>query len=132
LLAGGLLLLWVCWGLWRELRELQLASARANDPANAAQPIQRKTIAQAAVQIVIADLSMSLDNVLAVAGVARDHTWVLIVGLVLSVVFMGLAASFIARLLGRHHWIAYFGLAVIFYVALKMIVNGADELTALV
>ena len=75
---------------------------------------------------------MSLDNVLAVAGVARDHTWVLIVGLVLSVVFMGLAASFIARLLGRHHWIAYFGLAVIFYVALKMIVDGADELAAFV
>jgi YjbE family integral membrane protein len=132
LLAGGLLLLWVCWRLWRELRELQLASARASDPANAAQPAQRKTIAQAAVQIVIADLSMSLDNVLAVAGVARDHTWILIVGLVLSVVFMGLAASFIARLLGRHHWIAYFGLAVIFYVALRMIVDGADELTALV
>ena len=134
LLAGGLLLLWVCWRLWRELRELQLAAKKASDPSNpeVAQPLQRKTIVQASVQIVIADLSMSLDNVLAVAGVARDHTWVLIVGLVLSVVFMGLAASFIARLLGRHHWIAYIGLAVIFYVALRMIVDGADELASLV
>ena len=133
LLAGGLLLLWVCWRLWRELRELQLSAKEASDPLNSerAQPPQRKTIAQASVQIVIADLSMSLDNVLAVAGVARDHTWVLIVGLVLSVVFMGLAASFIARLLGRHHWIAYVGLAVIFYVALRMIVDGAGELASL-
>ena len=133
LLAGGLLLLWVCWRLWRELRELQISSQEASDPSSTelTQPPQRKTIAQASVQIVIADLSMSLDNVLAVAGVARDHTWVLIVGLVLSVVFMGLAASFIARLLGRHHWIAYFGLAVIFYVALRMIVDGADELASL-
>ena len=134
MLAGGLLLLWVSWRLWRELRELQLAAARATDPSSAdvAQPPQRKTIGQAAVQIVVADLSMSLDNVLAVAGVARDHTWVLVVGLVMSVVFMGLAASFIARLLGRHHWIAYVGLAVIFYVALRMIVDGSDELVALV
>jgi len=133
MLAGGLLLLWVCWRLWRELIELQIASAKASDPAvaDSAQPPQRKTIAQASMQIVIADLSMSLDNVLAVAGVARDHTWVLIIGLVMSVVFMGVAASFIARLLGRHHWIAYLGLAVIFYVALRMIVDGSNELATL-
>ena len=82
----------------------------------------RKTMRQAATQIVVADISMSLDNVLAVAGVAREHAWVLVFGLALSVAFMGLAAAVIARLLNRHHWIAYVGLAVIFfYVSLRMI-----------
>ena len=131
LLAGGLLLLWVCWKLWRELRELQLAALNATNPSIAKVTPPHKTFSQASVQIVIADLSMSLDNVLAVAGIARDHTWVLVVGLVMSVVFMGVAASFIARLLGRHHWIAYLGLAVIFYVAMRMIVDGTDELARL-
>lgn len=134
MLAGGVLLLWVCWKLWREIRELQTAARQASEPslASSAPAPQRKTLLQASMQIVVADLSMSLDNVLAVAGVARDHTWVLVVGLVLSVVFMGVAASFIARLLERQHWIAYLGLAVILYVAIRMIVDGTDELVTLI
>ena len=138
LLAGGLLLLWVCWKLWRELRSGRLidmsgrhaprevaAEAPSAAPTTAAPP---KTMRQAVTQIIVADVSMSLDNVLAVAGVAREHAWVLVFGLVLSVAFMGLAAAVIARLLGRFHWIAYVGLAIIFYVALRMIYDGALEL----
>jgi len=131
-LAGGILLLWVCWKLWRELRHQaqSLASAgqietEAPDPAIAA--AQPKSFRSAVIQIVVADLSMSLDNVLAVAGVARDHTWVLVVGLVLSVAFMGAAAALIAGLLKRFHWISYVGLAIIFYVACKMIWDGTHE-----
>jgi len=129
-LAGGLLLLWVSWKLWRELAEEREARARESGEEGAAAAPERepRTPMQAAVQILIADLSMSLDNVLAVAGIARDHTWVLVVGLVLSVAFMGLAAAWIARLLERHHWIAYVGLLVILYVALSMIVEGGFEL----
>jgi predicted tellurium resistance membrane protein TerC len=85
---------------------------------------------QAVTQIIVADISMSLDNVLAVAGVARDHAWVLVFGLALSVAFMGLAAAVIARLLGRFHWIAYVGLVVIFYVSLRMIYEGGLEVIA--
>jgi YjbE family integral membrane protein len=134
LLAGGLLLLWVCWKLWRELRTGRLVdtggSARevTGDiaPGSAAAPA--KTMRQAVTQIIVADVSMSLDNVLAVAGVAREHERVLIFGLVLSVAFMGLAAGVIARLLGRFQWIAYVGLAIIFYVAIRMIYDGTLEL----
>jgi YjbE family integral membrane protein len=126
-LAGGLLLIWVCWKLWRELRSQSLSRRGETDPAVTAAPASRKTLRQAIIQIVIADVSMSLDNVLAVAGVAREHAWVLVAGLVLSVAFMGLAAVMIARLLGRHHWIGYVGLAVILYVALTMIWQGAFE-----
>ena len=128
-LAGGLLLMWVCWKLWRELRA-QAMRARQVDPAEAAARLAEnpKTMRQAVTQIVIADVSMSLDNVLAVAGVAREHPWVLVAGLVLSVAFMGLAAAMIARLLSRHHWIAYVGLAVIFYVAVTMIYHGTVEI----
>lgn len=130
LIAGGLLLLWVSWKLWRETRA---NSARTEDEgvdvlegdAIAARPT--KTYRQAITQIVIADVSMSLDNVLAVAGAARDHTWVLIIGLVVSVALMGLCASYVARLLQRHHWIAYIGLAIIVYVALAMIYEGSLE-----
>jgi YjbE family integral membrane protein len=133
LLAGGLLLLWVCWKMWRELRSGQLAEmARSSGPrevtadvASGASLPPQKTMRQAVIQIIVADVSMSLDNVLAVAGAAREHVWVLIVGLVLSVAFMGLAAGVIARLLSRYHWIAYIGLAIIFYVALRMIFDGA-------
>lgn len=134
--AGGLLLLWVSWKLWRELEHMR-KHGRLEEDESLEQPRQelrknsKKTVRQAAVQIVVADLSMSLDNVLAVAGVARDHVWVLVVGLILSVVFMGLAATLIARLLERHHWIAYLGLAVIFYVAISMIVEGAGELAGI-
>jgi YjbE family integral membrane protein len=135
LLAGGLLLLWVCWKLWRELRggrlthdvEEQLASQALEGEPLPQEP-QRKTMRQAVTQIILADVSMSLDNVLAVAGVAREHAWVLIFGLALSVAFMGLAAAVIARLLNRHHWIAYVGLAVIFYVSLRMIWDGVVEI----
>jgi len=137
LLAGGLLLLWVCWKLWRELRSghlvasvpRELSGQDAASPTAAAPP--PKTMRQAVTQIIVADVSMSLDNVLAVAGVAREHVWVLVVGLALSVAFMGLAAAVIARLLGRHHWIAYVGLALILYIALRMIWEGSLEILAL-
>jgi len=128
-LAGGILLLWVCWKLWRELRQKPAQDAGVDDP-KAGDSVERpptKTFRQAVTQIVLADVSMSLDNVLAVAGVARDHTWVLVVGLVLSVAFMGAAAALIAGLLKRFHWIAYVGLAIIFYVACRMIWDGTHE-----
>jgi YjbE family integral membrane protein len=130
LLAGGILLLWVCWKLWRDLREApgDPDEALPHDEAEAAAGgVKRKTFGQAVWQIVVADVSMSLDNVLAVAGAAREHPAVLVAGLALSIALMGLAASFIARLLHRHRWIAYLGLAVILYVSLDMIVRGAVE-----
>lgn len=133
LLAGGLVLLWVAWKLWREIRARR-EEARAPEPSGpepaAAEHAPPKRMRDAIVQIVVADVSMSLDNVLAVAGIARDHTWVLVVGLVLSVAFMGLAAAWIARQLESRPWIAYVGLAVIFYVAMAMIVEGAQEIAA--
>ena len=132
LLAGGLILLWVAWKLWREIRA-QRVVRRAADPATprpASGGDPPKRMRDAIVQIVVADVSMSLDNVLAVAGIARDHTWVLVVGLVLSVAFMGLAAAWIARQLEHRPWIAYVGLAVIFYVAVMMIFEGAQEIAA--
>jgi YjbE family integral membrane protein len=135
LLAGGLLLLWVCWKLWRELRAGRLVDMDGHSPrevtdetASGTPAPPPKTMKQAVTQIIVADVSMSLDNVLAVAGVAREHAWVLIFGLVLSIAFMGLAAGLIARLLARFHWIAYVGLAIIFYVALRMIFDGTLEL----
>jgi YjbE family integral membrane protein len=129
LLAGGILLLWVCWKMWRELRtshqeEAEGAEALVGHETGGA---PRKTFAQAAWQIVVADVSMSLDNVLAVAGAAREHPGILIFGLILSVALMGIAASFIAKLLQRHRWIAYVGLAIILYVAGEMIYRGAHE-----
>jgi YjbE family integral membrane protein len=124
LLAGGILLLWVCWKMWRELRN---GSHGEGDIAGHV-PAKRKTFAQAAWQIVVADISMSLDNVLAVAGAAREHPTALIFGLGLSIVLMGVAASFIARLLTKHRWIAYVGLAIILYVAGDMITRGALEI----
>ena len=131
LLAGGLLLLWVAWKMWRELRARR-EEARAPELSGHAPPAAGRTppkrMRDAIVQIVVADVSMSLDNVLAVAGIARDHTWVLVVGLVLSVAFMGLAAAWIARQLEHRPWIAYVGLAVIFYVAMAMIVEGAQQI----
>jgi YjbE family integral membrane protein len=126
LLAGGVLLLWVCWKMWRELRgSNQHDTEAALGGKNAHLP--HKTFAQAASQIVVADISMSLDNVLAVAGAARDHPVTLVFGLGLSVVLMGVAATFIARLLSRHRWIAYVGLAIILYVACDMIWRGGHE-----
>ena len=137
LLAGGILLLWVCWKMWQELREgahehdIEAMEALSNEDLDAdgavADDAPKKTFAQAAWQIVIADVSMSLDNVLAVAGAAKDHPTVLIIGLALSIAMMGLAASFIAKLLNKHRWIAYVGLAIIVYVALKMMWEGWHE-----
>ena len=141
LLAGGILLLWVCWKMWKELRHDVAADTRAeealtgedlNADGTVAGGAPRKTFAQAAMQIVIADVSMSLDNVLAVAGAAKDHPSVLVIGLVLSIALMGLAASFIARLLNKHRWIAYVGLAIIVYVAGKMIWEGWHEVEPVV
>ncbi len=138
LLAGGLLLLWVCWKMWRELRNgphdeeaatEALANADLNADGTIAGGAPRKTFAQAAWQIVIADVSMSLDNVLAVSGAAHEHPTVLIFGLILSVALMGLAASFIAQLLNKHRWIAFVGLAIILYVALEMIWRGWEEVS---
>ena len=136
LLVGGILLLWVCWKMWRELRETAeehtegeeaLSGVDIDHDGSVAGHTARKTFAQAAWQIVVADVSMSLDNVLAVAGAAREHPTVLILGLALSIALMGLAASFIAGLLNRHRWIAFVGLAIILYVALEMIWRGTLE-----
>jgi YjbE family integral membrane protein len=136
LLAGGVLLLWVCWKMWRELRTPHAQEAEANEAlqdadlnkdGTVAGGAPRKSFGQAVWQIVIADVSMSLDNVLAVAGAAREHPEILIFGLILSVALMGIAASFIANLLQKHRWIAYVGLAVILYVALEMMWRGYFE-----
>jgi YjbE family integral membrane protein len=126
LLAGGLLLLWVCWKMWRELRS-QHANGGEIGLEGEASTGPKKTFMQAATQIVVADVSMSLDNVLAVAGAARDHPTVLIIGLALSIAMMGVAANIIARLLNRHRWIAYVGLLIILYVSLDMIHRGVLE-----
>ena len=137
LIAGGLLLLWVCWKMYRELAVPHAHEMAANE-ALSDQDINkdgtvgggapRKTLRQAVLQIIIADVSMSLDNVLAVAGAAQHHFEALIFGLGLSVVLMGLAASFIARLLTRFRWIAWIGLVIILYVSVKMLYEGADQL----
>ena len=136
LLAGGILLLWVSWKMLRELltpSEVRhdateaLAEFDINADGTVARHASRKTFGQAAAQIVLADVSMSLDNVLAVAGAAREHPAVLIVGLVMSVALMGAAATFIARLLHNHRWIAYVGVAMIFYVSAEMIFRGIGE-----
>ena len=131
LLAGGLLLLWVAYNMYRELRPSK--EVTADDPQTPAieGPAASKTFIQAAVQITIADLSMSLDNVLAVAAAAREHPSVLFVGLVLSVTFMGVAASFVARLIRRFPLLAWAGLLMILYVALKMIWEGWHDIAPL-
>jgi YjbE family integral membrane protein len=118
LLAGGLLLLWVCWRMFRELRGAHHRTVAGAD---------QKTLRQAMMQIVLADLSMSLDNVLAVAGAANGSTWVLMTGLLLSVVLMGVAANLLANLLERYRWIAWIGLAIVLYVATTMIWHGSHE-----
>jgi YjbE family integral membrane protein len=133
LLAGGILLLWVCWKMWRELRASAAEPMEAKEAAGAAAGANaegkpRKTLVQATWQIIVADVSMSLDNVLAVAGAAREHPMVMIFGLALSIAMMGVAASFIARLLQNHRWIAYVGLAVILYVAVDMIFRGTLDI----
>jgi YjbE family integral membrane protein len=137
LLAGGILLLWVCWKMWRELRapaagRADAAGALRDDKIDrdrgSGDPRAGKTLGQAVLQIIVADISMSLDNVLAVAGAAREHPIVLAFGLLLSIGLMGIAANLVARLLQAHRWIAYVGLAIIFYVACDMVYRGAREL----
>jgi YjbE family integral membrane protein len=117
-LAGGLILLWVCWKMWRDLRKAHPSAEHA------AHGKPSKSFVGALVQIMLADLSMSLDNVLAVAGAARDHPALLVFGLLLSIALMGIAASWIARFLGRMRWLGYVGLLVVVYVALHMIWDG--------
>ena len=138
LIAGGLLLLWVCWKMWRELREqathdqaeaeAEIERAMAIEHGGGPSPeelgLKRKTFGAALIQIMIADLTMSLDNVLAVAGASHDHPWIMVFGLILSIALMGLAATFIAKLLNRYRWIAYVGLVIVLYVALHMIWDG--------
>ncbi|MGZ3371578.1 MAG: TerC family protein [Caulobacteraceae bacterium] len=135
LMAGGFLLLWVCWKMWRDLREQgrensaegEAALAAATGVAIGGAPkaeAKPKTMRQALIQILVADLAMSLDNVLAVAGAARQHPWVLVGGLMLSITLTGLAASWIAKLLHRFKWIGYLGLAIVLYVSVHMIWEG--------
>lgn len=141
LLAGGILLLWVCWKMWRELstphQDENMPPSRpwprpTSTPTAPWPEAHHEAFAQAATQIVVADVSMSLDNVLAVAGAAHGHPTVLVIGLILSVALMGLAASWIASLLNKHRWIAYVGLLIILYVALKMMWEGWHEVEPMV
>jgi YjbE family integral membrane protein len=136
LFAGGILLLWVCWKTWRELHTTPgihrgngaMVEENAIGPNETAPSLPRKTFGQATLRIIAADVSMSLDNVLALAGAAREHPFVLAFGLLLSIALMGLAANLIAGLLQKHRWIAYVGLAIILYVACEMIYRGSIEL----
>jgi len=135
LLAGGVLLLWVCWKMWRELREQAAQSSElafSHGGGGSSAPVPRKTFGQAAAQIVAADISMSLDNVLAVAGAAREHPYILAFGLLLSVGLMGVAADLLGRVLQKQRWIAYVGLAIIVYVAFEMIYRGSLELAPVI
>ena len=134
LLAGGILLLWVCWKMWREIhtaaKDQDRGDGKLEDPALAKGP-HRKSFGQIVLRIVVADVSMSLDNVLAIAGAAREHPFALAFGLILSIALMGVAANLISRLLQKHRWIAYLGLATILYVAGEMIYRGAHDLKPL-
>lgn len=122
-LAGGLLLAWVSWKMWRELRH----QAKSEGGEASSEKQAPKSKREAIIQIIMADVSMSLDNVLAVAGAAREHPYILAFGLVLSIALMAVASKFIARLLDRYHWIAYIGLLIIVYVAAEMIYNGGFQ-----
>ncbi len=132
-LAGGLLLLWVTWKLWREIRagyESNPAHAAASPAGAAPSTGSQKTFGQALLQIVVADVSMSLDNVLAVAGAARHHIWVLVIGLTLSVALMGVAATLVANILRKYPWISYLGLLLIAVVAFHMIWDGGHQVAS--
>ena len=129
-LAGGVLLLWVVWKMYREFRATRLdAQPRCEGGKSCRRGlrVRRKSAAQALTQIILADVSMSLDNVLAVAGIARDHFQLMAFGLVLSVGLMGVASTYIARLLDRYFWISWVGLGIIAFVALRMIWDGSTE-----
>ncbi len=139
LLAGGVLLLWVCWKMWRELQEsathdqaeaeaeleLAMQMEHGKGPTPEELGLKRKSFGAALLQIMIADVTMSLDNVLAVAGAAHEHPWIMVFGLILSIALMGVAATYIAKLLTKHRWIGYVGLVIVLYVALHMIWDGA-------
>jgi YjbE family integral membrane protein len=123
-LAGGILLLWVAWKIWRELRH---GDKVADGVVTYEQPTGGKTMRSAIIQVAVADISMSLDNVLAVAGAARDHPYIMIFGLLLSIALMAVAAQLIARLIDRYRWIAYVGLLIVLIVAVRMIWEGGLE-----
>ncbi|HYG25851.1 MAG TPA: YjbE family putative metal transport protein [Caulobacteraceae bacterium] len=145
IIGGGLLLLWVCWRMWRDLKEgheedearaeasleeatgIDVNSSGSIDSAAAA-GAPRKTFKQAFLTIFMADVSMSLDNVLAVAGAAKDHPYILVFGLVLSIILMGVAATWIAKLLHKHKWIGYVGLVIVLLVAVRMIWEGHRDM----
>lgn len=131
-LIGGLLLGWVCWKMWAELRLAQHDGAEGTADGSTARNAPEKTFFQAAMQIVVADVSMSLDNVLAVAGASQGHSAVLVIGLIVSIALMGVAANFVAKLLARFRWIAYLGLIIIVYVALSMIYHGFGDVFPMV
>jgi YjbE family integral membrane protein len=132
-LAGGLLLLWVAWRMYRELRHEGESGGSEEIEGDEHSGLRAaKSFSSAAWGVAIADVSMSLDNVLAVAGAARDHPWVLVFGLVLSVLLMGLAANVLARYIERYRWIAWVGLLVILWVALKMIYEGAGHVAPVI
>jgi YjbE family integral membrane protein len=122
-LAGGILLLWVAWKIWRELH----TGGHGGEGAESATPVAAKSMRSAIMQVAVADISMSLDNVLAVAGAARDHPYIMIFGLLLSIALMAVAAQLIARLIDRYRWIAYVGLVIVLIVAVKMIWEGGLE-----
>lgn len=141
LLAGGILLLWVAWKLWREIRagthreqgDNEVAGAEAaldglEGDSSTQSTVEQKTFRQAVTQIIIADVSMSLDNVLAVAGAAKGDPTVLVIGLAIGVVLMAVAANYIADILSRYPWITWIGLLVILYVALDMVFDGSREI----
>ena len=135
--AGGILLLWVCWRLWREFHNDEaevghhtITATDGSDHPKARPPLDQRGVRKAIWHILIADISMSLDNVLAVAGAAMNHIWVLAVGLMLSIALMGVAAAMIARLLRRYPWISYAGLIIVLYVALRMIWLGGLDIYA--
>jgi YjbE family integral membrane protein len=129
-LAGGILLLWVCWKMYREIT-LPAPAAHAFAgamPGGGAPPtVQTMTFGAALMQIIVADVSMSLDNVLAVAGAAKGEIWVLAVGLTVAVAFMALLSAYIAKLLARYHWITWVGLAIVLYVAMEMVWTGTHQ-----
>lgn len=124
LFAGGCLLLWVAYNMYRELRPAKAPVLDDPDTPAVEGPARTKTFLQAAIQITLADLSMSLDNVLVVAGIARANPAVLFVGLTVTVLIMGIASTFVARLIQRWPWIAWIGLALILFVAVRMIHEG--------
>ena len=143
IIGGGLLLLWVCWRMWRDLKEgheVEEAQAAAtledatgidvnsSPSVGGAVGMPRKTFKQAFFTIFMADVSMSLDNVLAVAGAAKDHPYILVFGLLLSIVLMGVAATWIAKLLHKHKWIGYVGLIIVLLVAVRMIWEGHRDM----